>query len=622
VVLFTLSFYKKGFYMKRKLLVFIVFSLLGSFGRAAAQNAVPPPSATPTPPVVAPPDTQPVKPENLKGIPDIAPNYSSEDRSLPDLGRVGVDMTQQQPLTLREAISMALENNKDIEVTRENVKIAEFDLKASRGVYEPRFSGTSYYERVKTPVFSFFGGGPNGSLTQSNFAGNADLQGLVKTGGGSYSVHFDDTRNTTNNLFSLFNPTYTTNLRFSYTQPILRGRAFDQNRRTIEVAKRNLSLSDTQFRQRTIDVISNVQRAYWDLTYALRNLQVQRDSVRDAKDQLEHNKRLVDEGQLAPIDIVAAETQVANFEQAVYEALNNVSQAENSLKNMISPNRSDAIWGKSLTPVDPVELDAPRTTLPEALDAALENRPELEINQTQKDINAIDQKYFKEQTKPQIDLVSSYTLTGAAGTINPNVTNPLASTTTTNAIIDRVNIISAQTNPDLSPIPNVVPVVVNPSSDLIGGNPQAFANLFGNKYPTFRVGVQFNLPLFGDKSAHAQLGRSKVEGQRLQTQREQLEQNIQVDVRNALQALHTAEARLRAAAIARENSVKQYESEQRKLDSGQSDVYKVLDRQTALTQARSNELRAQTEVNKAISDLQRATGNSLKANNIEARLRR
>src|SRR5262249_17519993 len=109
--------------MKRQLLVFLVLGLVGFAGSAAAQNAVPTPSPTATPPVAAAPDTQNVKPENLKGVPTIAPNYSSDDRSLPDLGRVGVDMTEQQPLTLKEAISMALENNKDIEVTRENVKI-------------------------------------------------------------------------------------------------------------------------------------------------------------------------------------------------------------------------------------------------------------------------------------------------------------------------------------------------------------------------------------------------------------------------------------------------------------------------------------------------------------------
>ena len=598
----------------------IVFIVLGAAVAAFPQDATPTP--TPTPPVA---DEQNVQPEDLQGVPQIAPGFRSEDRSLPDLGRVGVNMTDQRPLTVPEAIAMALDNNKDIEVTRENVKIAEFDLKAARGVYEPRFAGQSYYEHAKTPVFSFFGGGPNFSLTQSNIVGNAGVQGLVKTGGGNFSVQMANGRNTTNNVFTSVDPTYSSSLQFAYTQPLLRGRAFDQNRRTIEIAKKNLSLTDTQFRQRTIEIITNVQRAYWDLAYALRNLQVQRDGVRDAKAQLEHNKRLVDEGQLAPIDVVAAETQVANFEQQVYDALNVVGQAENTLKNLIAPNKNDPIWSESLTPVDPVDIDPPTTTLGDALDAALKNRPELELNQTQAEINQIDQKYFKNQTRPQIDLIASYTLAGAAGNFNPNFVNPLGSSNsslTLNQAIANLNRITMQDYPNLPQIQPVVITQTPPIPDyLVGGYGSALGNLFANRFPTFRVGLQFNLPLFGDKTAKAQFGRSLVEGDRLKTQREQLEQNIQVDVRNALQSVRTAEARLRAAAISRENSVKQYESEQRKLDNGQSDVYRVLERQTAVTVARSNELRAQTELNKAIADLQRATGNSLKANNVEARLR-
>jgi outer membrane protein TolC len=190
--------------------------------------------------------------------------------------------------------------------------------------------------------------------------------------------------------------------------------------------------------------------------------------------------------------------------------------------------------------------------------------------------------------------------------LNPNFTNPLLRNCVTNPTLPEC-IAAQQAQQTL--LQNV------------GGAGTTFSDIFSNKYPTFRVGVQFNLPLFGDKTAGAQLGRALVEGERLETQREQIEQNIQVDVRNALQTLRTAEARLRAAAISRENSVKQYESEQRKLDNGQSDIYRVLERQTALTAARSAELRAQTELNKAISDLQRATGNSLKANNVVSLLR-
>jgi outer membrane protein len=596
-----------------------LFVLLFLAGAGFAQTPSPTPTPTSTPVPTASPtssptpattpevkDKQTVAPENLQGVPQIAPRFQADDKSLPELGRVGVDMLAQKPLTLREAITLALENNKDIEVTRQNVRVAEFDLQAARGVYEPRFTGQTFYERATTPNISFFT--PNVTkTTASSIVGNAGFQAFAPKFGTILNATVNNQRLASDNPVSIISPQYNTNFTFSVTQPILRGRSFDQNRRTIEIAKRNLSLTDTQFRQRSIEIIAGVQRAYWDLTYALRNLQVQRDGVKDAKDQLEHNRRLVVEGQLAPIDIVAAETQVANFEQAVYEALNTVAQAENNLKNLIAKSRADALWSESLVPVDSVDLDAPATTLPEAMEAALQNRPELEVNQAQKDINQIDQRFFRDQTKPQVDLVASYTSAGVGGSLNPNFTNPLLR--------------GCQENPNL---PDCLAAAQAQQTLLqnVGGSGTTFTDILVNRYPTVRVGVQFNLPVNGNKTAKAQLGRSLVEGERLQTQREQIEQAIQVDVRNALQAIRTAEARLRSAAIARENSQKQYESEQRKLDAGQSDIYKVLERQTALTQARSGELRAQTELNKAISELQRATGNSLKANNVVTRLRK
>ena len=101
-------------------------------------------------------------------------------------------------------------------------------------------------------------------------------------------------------------------------------------------------MTDAQFRQRAIETITQVQRAYWDLVFALRNLQIQREAVRDARAQLEHNKRLVEEGVLAPIDVVAADAQVSGYEQSVYSALEDVQRAENNLKNLIAENRAVA----------------------------------------------------------------------------------------------------------------------------------------------------------------------------------------------------------------------------------------------------------------------------------------
>jgi len=546
-------------------------------------------------------------------VPSIAPDFRPTQKPLPELGRVGVDMDRQKPLSVREALALALENNKDIEVARDNVKIAEFDLTSARGVYDPRFVSSSYYERLQNPISSFLSGGSNGTTTQSDYTGTARLEGLTPKLGGSYHVDFSSVRLTSNNSFTALNPQYPTSLTFSYAQPLLRGLRFDNNRRQIEIARKNLSLTDAQFRQRAIETITNVQRAYWDLVFALRNLQVQRDAVRDSRLQLEHNQRLVKEGALAPIDVVAAEAQLAGFEQTLFSSLEEVSRSENNLKNLIAVNRQSELWNQSIIPTDPVDLAPPDISLPEAMKAAMENRPELQQSEVAREINQIDQKYFREQTKPAIDLVGSYGMVGLAGTSSGGV-NPLTASST--QLRDAVNRLLINAGFDRLPDPPAQTI----SPDLLGGYDQSLQNLLSNRFNNFRVGVQINLPL-RNRTAQAQLGRSLVEGERIATQRQQLEQNIQVDVRNSLQQVRSAEARLRSAGIAREASEQQYQSEQRKLDAGQSTVYLVLERQTALTTARGNELRAQTDLNKAIADLQRATGNALTTHSIVVRVR-
>ena len=534
-------------------------------------------------------------PENIS-VPAIAPDYRSDDRRLPDLGRVGVDGTEHRALTLKEAIELALDNNRDIEVSRKTVTMAEFELKATRGAFQARLTGQAYYDRTTTPNVSIFTS--NQKSTLGSVLGNVSISAESEKFGTVATASLNNQRVTSDNPISVLSPQYNAFMGFSLTQPLFRGRRTDSIRRGLEIAKRNIALTDTQFRQRSIETIATVERAYWDLTFALRNLQVQRDAVRDAKAQLAHNRRLVDEGQLAPIDIVAVETQVANFEQAVYDALNTVNVAENLLKNLIAPNRTDAIWNHSVTPIEPVEVTVPATSLTEAMDTALANRPELDINNVQKEINLIDQKLYRDQKKPQIDLIANFAETGIGGSPNPNFSPNFPTACSTNPASP-----ACQTQ-----LANLA---------LLTGNP--YRGVFAHRYPTFRLGISFNIPLFGDKAAAAQLGRSLVEAERIATQREQIEQGIQVEVRNALQLVRTTEARLRSAAIARENLARQYDSERRKLDAGQSEIYKVLERQTALAAAQSNELRSRTELNKAIAELQRAMGNTLKANDVEIR---
>ena len=540
--------------------------------------------------------------------------YAMVSAQQPEMARVGVDTNQAHPLSLREALAMALENNKDIEVARENVRIAEFDYRGAQGLYDPRFTTQAFYERIESPISSFLAGGQNGSTIQTDYTGTARLEGQTPKLGGNYRLDFSSVKLNTNNQFTALNPQYPTSLTFSYTQPLWRGLKIDQTRRQIQIARKNLTLTDTQFRQRAIDTITNVQRAYWDLVFALRNLQVQRDAVSTARSQLEHNKRLVNEGQLAPIDVVAAEAQISSFEQRVFGALEDVSRSENSLKNLIAQDQKSNLWSESIVPTDSVDLKAPEVSLPDALKTAMENRPELQQSDVLKEINQIDQKYFKDQTKPQVDLVGTYGVTGLAGSVSSNIVNPL----TQSSVLLRQRVDELSNLAGLDPLPVIPPQQF--SQDLLGGYGQSLQNLLANRYGTARIGVQISLPL-RNRTAEANLGRALVEGERIGTQRKQLEQTIQVDVRNALQSVRSSEARLRAATATREANEQQFASEQRKLDAGQSTVFLVLERQNNLTESRGQELKAQTDLNKAIADLQRATGNALNVNSIVVRVR-
>ena len=545
--------------------------------------------------------------------PPVAPNFEAPPRPLPSAERVGVDMLDQAALSLNDAIALALQNNNDIDASRIDVQVAEYNLTAARGVYDPVFSSESYYESRTTPTSSTIAGGLNGSVTQKDVTGAMRFGGFSPRGGGSYQLDFSSTRLQTNNQNVILNPQYPSALTLTYTQPLLRGLRFDQNRRAIEIAKKNLSLTDAQFRQRAIETITQVEQAYWDLVFALRNLQVQIDAVRQARVQVESNQRLVAQGVLAPIDIVAANTQVTTFEQNVYTAQEAVTRAENTLKTLILPDRNAALWSKPITPVTPVSLEPPRVPLEQATAAALKSRPELAQLQTSSEINQIDARYFRDLTRPQLDLVGTYTSAGLAGA---QVTPSGSSTTSTNALLrTRVNELSAIAG--LAPLPaNTTTSTVN--ENLVGGLPKSLTNLAQQDYPTYRVGVRVELPL-RNRTAQANYGRSLAEGRRIQNQRAQAEQLIEADVRNAVQALRSAESRLASAAASRRSAELQYESEQRQFRAGTTTIFLVLQRQNELLAARGRELQAQTDLNKAIAEFQRATGNTLEANTVAVR---
>ncbi len=550
-----------------------------------------------------------------------AANPQSAIRNLQSDKRVGVDGGKRATMTLRDVMLMALENNRDIEVERFNVQMNEFDVRSAEGVYDPSLSSSLFYDRRNTPIANPLAGGANGGLLTDNVSFATTLTQRMTQQGGLFQGTFDNKRDTTQNLFNQLNPQYTSNLTFSFTQPIFRNRTIDPQRRQIRIAKKRLDISDSQFRQRAIEIIAQVQRAYWDLVFARRDREIKSESVDLARTQLEHNQRLVDAGTLAPADIISARVELERRNDESEAALDAIQRAENALKALILQPSNAEMWATEVVPVEKPQLDSNAgMPLEDASRLAMQNRPEMEQFRFRGEINKIDAEFFKDQARPQVDFFASYGTVGLAGTertgTNFFTESSLLTTTRINQLIGFVNGLPNAPSPL---IPIIPPGQQTPIPDfLLGGYGQSLGNLFKNDFRAWRVGVNINLPLY-NRTAKANLGRALAEGKQIDVQRERLEQAIQVEVRNALQAVETAKRRVEAATNSRVNAELQYQSEQRKFDAGQSTNFFVLDRQNAMSAARGRELRALTDYTKAVAELQRALSVTLSSNNVEVR---
>jgi HAE1 family hydrophobic/amphiphilic exporter-1 len=523
--------------------------------------------------------------------------------------RVGVQTSNRVSLTLREAVMMALENNREIEIERINAQMNEFDLRAARGFYDPALTAGVFYDHSLTPVASLLAGGADGRLKTTDFAGTSKITQRLPWQGGSVQAVFDQSRATSQNLFNSLNPQFTTSLSVEFSQPLFRDRRIDEPRRQIKIAKKRLDLSDTQFRQRAIEIVAQVERAYWDLVFALRDEEIKRESVELARTQLAHNQRLVEQGALAPVDVVSARVEVERRTDEAEAAVETIQRAENALKALTVASNNTEMWNAALAPVEKPELDS-SAPMPfdDALKIAFKNRPEMEQYRLRGELNNIDVDYFRNQTKPRIDLIASYGTFGLAGKERTDL-NPISATQ--EQLFDRVNRLS-----QIAGLPALPSFPIGATQEkFAGGYGQSLGNLFRNDYRAWRVGVNIELSL-GNRTAKARLGRALVEGKQIDAQRQRAEQLIEVEVRNALQAVETARRRVEAAKNSRANAELQHASERRKFDAGQSTNFFVLDRQNALSAARGRELKALTDYNKAVSELQRALSTTLANNNV------
>jgi outer membrane protein len=474
-------------------------------------------------------------------------------------------------LMLKDFLELVLKNSTDINLTRMDVYTAADQVKAARAVFDPAVSAGFNTLRAVSPQNSQIGGASTlSSLTENSFV---NYQELLPTGQ-TANAGFGATRSSSNSEFNFINPYVSAQLNFSFAQPLLQNRTGIQFKAPIQIARTLLTITSKQDEAHIADLIAAAAGQYWDAVRARDNIKVLQQTLDLAQKSYERDKQALDLGALASLDIYQSETQVAQRRTDLVQAQYAYRAALDGLRRLI---------GADLTPEwratemvledDPSKVPERASILPyeEALTAALRVRPELDAAHRRLTIDDLNARVARNLMLPRLDL----TVQGQAAGLGGNqvaITGPLGITT-----------------PAVS-----------------GGLAQAMGQVFGFSLPGYGAGLQLTLP-FKSTAASAQLADALVSRSRDRYTERQVQQQIILDVRQALTSIDLANASIESATLTRDLAQKNVEAEQQKYELGTITAFEVLDSQTRLATAESSLLNAFVGYQEAYVSYQRAT---------------
>jgi len=496
-------------------------------------------------------------------------------------------------LSLKDLTKLALQSNLDIAIQDTNEQLYQQKIYQVYGDYDPKLTGQLGVNLRRTANTNL-ASQSTASFSQNDTAlWNFEFSQPLKTGG-TVKLGWNSQRLNSNTTFSLFNPQYQVGGTLTFTQPLWRNRSIDSTRSNIKLYNLDLKNSDSQFKQKVTETISSIQSQYWDLIAAIRNYQIKRDSVRLAQITLRDNKKKVEVGTLAPIEVTDAQANVAQREVELWSAEEIIISQENNLRALVSNDRKADIWSRVIVPTDTPDFKEYKVDMETAINTALANRPELEqydIKLNQLDINT---KLFENNRRWQMDLTAALGSTGNAG---PQSCQKNAYTG------------ECLTDDQGNPIPATPPA-------LVGGIGNAYKTVFTEGFYNWQVAVQITIP-FRNRSLDAQIAQQQIQKRQQLMQRKNSEQSIQVEIRNAVQKLETSRKQVETAGVSRAFSKERLDGETKRFEAGLSQNYLVLQRQNELSSAEYTELQALINYRKAIINLQKAMYTLLETNDFE-----
>ena len=605
--------------------------LAGMLGIAVALcSAVQPAGAQPTstiPPVSTPissPQPQgqelppPPIPPVLPNVPNVAPGYAAPvNGPLPTGDLVGVN----QPFVgigLQDAITMALQRNTDLAISESNRQIANYQIVAAQGAYDVGFQLVPQYTHSVQPATSPFAAGPGGGpITQISDGISAAFTGMTSSGG-RYTLSGSQQTIQNNAALNSYNPFYQTAIALQYSQPLLRG-AGDGSpvRRQLVVARASAQAQTAQTLVAASQTVTSVSNTYWDLVAAWRDVGIQEEGLKNAQAQAASNGRLAKQGTAAPVDVVESYTQVNVFQDNVFSALQRVQALQTQLKNLIVANPVDPLWMANLVPTTPVLQLPSEPKLDDLIVTALKNRPELQQLRAQNLVAAANLAYAKNQRLPQLDLGVGITANGFAGVPSNLSGTPFFQTlggeiSSLDALIGNYNATAAPGNQ----IPLVVPNFGTTPAFQSGTLGQSYKNLSDFRFPTYNVSLTLQFPI-GNRTAKANYAIAQEVAKQVAVQELSLLQRLRSESVNAIQTLRETQYRLAAASAARVAAARVLLAEQRRFSAGTSTTFFVLQRQLDLANTEGRELQAQTDLNKAVVQLNAVAGTNFANYNID-----
>ncbi len=541
-------------------------------------------------------------------VPSVAPGYRAPQAQPSGARIVGVTAQPFVGISLQDAIAMALIKNNNLAISASNFRVAHYNVVQTKGAYDValHLEPTSNYS--VNPPQNFLAAGPGESATygpvsnptsavapgnviqhQSGF--QYGVSGQAESGG-AYQAQIQQSRTYNNTLFDAFNPYYSATLNLAVTQPLLKNLGLNSTRRQLKLAIVNADSGVAQTLVDASSTLSQVETTYWDLVSAWRNVAIQEEALKEAIAQQQSNVRLARRGAAAPIDAVESQTQVSNFQDNVFMALQRVSELQNQLKSFVASNAQDPIWNANLVPSTSTQELPSANDLASVVARGRANRPEVRQAADKRLAAAIDAAYAKNQSLPQADLQMQYESGGFAGI-------PAPVPRFINSFCSSENLLACPTPP-----PNTQ-----------GAMAWAYHNMWAGYFPTFNIALIVGYPIQG----HVAKGLRGLAGEET-TQAELLMQGVYerigAEARNALQSYQSALSKLDAARTSRESADSVYASEVRKFHKGASTTFLVLQRQVQLDEARLRELQAQTQLNQSIVEIERVDGTILTANGV------